>query len=203
MVKTDMQFLHEKRLVAGVDEAGRGPLAGPVIAAAVILDPDQPVSGLADSKKLTEKKRNRLADEIIGKSKAWAVARADVEEIDQLNILQASLLAMRRSVYALNIRPDLVLVDGQFSPDVDIPVQAIIKGDASIPSISAASILAKVFRDREMADLDQQFPGYDFAVHKGYPTRSHIMLLNKLGVSPVHRRSFSPVKKAIQLTTRT
>ena len=203
MVKTDMQFLHEKRLVAGVDEAGRGPLAGPVIAAAVILDPDQPVSGLADSKKLTEKKRNRLADEIIGKSRAWAVARADVEEIDQLNILQASLLAMRRSVYALNIRPDLVLVDGQFSPDVDIPVQAIIKGDASIPSISAASILAKVFRDREMADLDQQFPGYDFAVHKGYPTRSHIMLLNKLGVSPVHRRSFSPVKKAIQLTTRT
>ena len=188
-------------LVAGVDEVGRGPLAGPVVAAAVILDPNRPVSGLADSKKLSENKRIALADEIMGNSIAWAVASADVGEIDRLNILQASLLAMCRSINALTVKPGLVLVDGQYCPDVELPVQAIIKGDSKIPSISAASIIAKVTRDRGMVELDRLHPGYGFAIHKGYPTKSHILALNQLGVCPIHRRSFSPVKKVIELNT--
>lgn len=199
-MKTDESVFDANCLIAGVDEVGRGPLAGPVVAAAVILDPYHPISGLADSKKLSEQKRNKLADEILEKSISWAIASANVEEIDKLNILQASLLAMSRCVKALSVSPDLVLVDGQFCPEIEMPVQAIIKGDTKIPSISAASIIAKVTRDREMVELDQQYPGYGFAIHKGYPTKTHIMTLNKLGVSPVHRRSFSPVKKAIQLT---
>lgn len=186
-------------LIAGVDEAGRGPLAGPVVAAAVILDPSRPITGLADSKKISERKRIKLAEEIFDKSMCCAVARAEVEEIDELNILQASLLAMSRCIKALSVVPELVLVDGQFCPDVDYPVQAIIKGDSKVPAISAASIIAKVTRDRQMVELDRLYPGYEFAIHKGYPTKTHIMILNKLGVSPVHRRSFSPVKKVIEL----
>lgn len=190
--------MNNYNLIAGVDEAGRGPLAGPVFAAAVILDPVRPVSGLKDSKKLSEKKRIKLSEEIMEKSIAYSVARAEVEEIDSLNIFQASLLAMQRSVIALNIRPELVLVDGLYCPDIDIPVEAIVKGDNKIPSISAASILAKVTRDREMENLDKQYPGYGFASHKGYPTKTHIINLHRLGVCSIHRRSFSPVRRVLK-----
>lgn len=185
--------------IAGVDEVGRGPLAGPVIAAAVILDPEQPVPGLVDSKTISEKKREKLAHEIMSKARAWAIARADVHEIDDINILQASLLAMCRAVAALHIKPALVLVDGNHCPEIDIPVKAIIKGDARIPAISAASIIAKVARDREMSELDHEYPGYGFAVHKGYPTRAHIEALKQLGVSAIHRRTFSPVRNLLQI----
>lgn len=184
----------ENAVIAGVDEVGRGPLAGPVIAAAVILDPEQPIYGLADSKSINEKKREKLAQEIMLKSRAWAIARAEVYEIDELNILQASLLAMCRSVDALNIKPGLVLVDGNHCPKMELPVKAIIKGDTKVDAISAASIIAKVARDREMTDLDHEYPGYGFAVHKGYPTRAHIQALKQLGACPIHRRSFAPVK---------
>lgn len=191
---------NDYRFIAGVDEAGRGPLAGPVFAAAVILDNKHSVHGLNDSKKISEKKRSKLAVEIMEKSVAWAIARAEVDEIDNLNILNASLLAMKRSVNLLAVKPELVLVDGLYCPEIEIPSRAIIKGDSKVPAISAASIIAKVARDREMMELDQQYPGYEFAKHKGYPTRLHIMLINKLGVSPVHRRSFAPVRKVIQMT---
>ena len=184
----------ENAVIAGVDEVGRGPLAGPVIAAAVILDPEQPIYGLADSKSINEKKRQKLAQEIMLKSRAWAIARAEVYEIDELNILQASLLAMCRSVDALNIKPELVLVDGNHCPKMELPVKAIIKGDTKVAAISAASIIAKVARDREMTDLDHEYPGYGFAVHKGYPTMAHIQALKQLGACPIHRRSFAPVK---------
>jgi len=184
----------ENAVIAGVDEVGRGPLAGPVIAAAVILDPEQPIYGLADSKSINEKKREKLAQEIMLKSRAWAIARAEVYEIDELNILQASLLAMCRSVDALNIKPGLVLVDGNQCPEMELPVKAIIKGDTKVAAISAASIIAKVARDREMTDLDHEYPGYGFAVHKGYPTMAHIQALKQLGACPIHRRSFAPVK---------
>jgi len=184
----------ENAVIAGVDEVGRGPLAGPVIAAAVILDPEQPIYGLADSKSINEKKREKLAQEIMLKSRAWAIARAEVYEIDELNILQASLLAMCRSVDALNIKPGLVLVDGNHCPEMELPVKAIIKGDTKVAAISAASIIAKVARDREMTDLDHEYPGYGFAVHKGYPTMAHIQALKQLGACPIHRRSFAPVK---------
>lgn len=184
-------------VIAGVDEVGRGPLAGPVIAAAVILDPEQPIYGLADSKSISEKKRNILAIEIMQKSRAWAIARAEVYEIDELNILQASLLAMCRSVYALNIKPELVLVDGNQCPDLDLPVEAIIKGDTKVAAISAASIIAKVARDREMTDIDNEYPGYGFAVHKGYPTKAHLKALKQLGACPIHRRSFAPVRNLL------
>ena len=184
----------ENTVIAGVDEVGRGPLAGPVIAAAVILDPEQPIYGLADSKSINEKKREKLAQEIMLKSRAWAIARAEVYEIDELNILQASLLAMCRSVDALNIKPGLVLVDGNQCPEMELPVKAIIKGDTKVAAISAASIIAKVARDREMTDLDHEYPGYGFAVHKGYPTMAHIQALKQLGACPIHRRSFAPVK---------
>lgn len=188
---------NQHNLVAGVDEAGRGPLAGPVIAAAVILDPEQPITGLTDSKQLGAVKRERLAREIYEKSKAWAVCRADVDEIDNLNILQASLLAMRRAVIALTIQPDFVLVDGLYCPVLDCQVKAIVRGDSTIPSISAASIIAKVARDHEMIELDDKYPGYGFAIHKGYPTKAHLLALEQLGVSPIHRRSYAPVRRLL------
>ena len=185
-------------VIAGVDEVGRGPLIGAVVTAAVILDPQQPIIGLADSKKLSEKKRLLLAEEIKQKALAWAFGRAEAEEIDQLNILQASLLAMQRAVEALTIQPQLVLVDGNKLPKLAIPAQAIVKGDSLVAEISAASILAKVARDQEMALLDQQYPHYGFAQHKGYPTALHLEKLNEYGVLPQHRRSFAPVRKLIE-----
>ena len=187
----------DDRLIAGVDEAGRGPLAGPVSAAAVILDPRRPIQGLADSKKLSPKRREALADEIRDRALAYAVAWASVEEIDTINILQASLLAMQRAVGALTIAPELVLVDGNRCPDLDIPARAVIGGDATEAAISAASILAKVARDRLMVKLDEQFPGYGFASHKGYPTRAHLEGLRRLGACPQHRRTFKPVREIL------
>lgn len=185
-------------VMAGVDEVGRGPLAGPVIAAAVILDPEQPIQGLMDSKKISERKRILLALEIQKKSMAWAVGRAEHDEIDSINILQASLLAMKRAIESLAIEPELVLVDGIHCPDISCNVDAIIKGDNKIPAISAASIIAKVARDNEMIALDSQYPGYGFSQHKGYPTRMHIAALKELGVSSIHRKSFAPVKKLLE-----
>ena len=181
--------------IAGVDEAGRGPLAGPVIAAAVILDAARPIDGLADSKVLTARKREELFILIKERALCWALGRAEVEEIDRLNILRASLLAMRRAVTALSLRPELVLVDGNQAPEVDYPVQTIVRGDAMVPAISAASILAKVARDAEMHELDNLFPGYGFAQHKGYPTPAHLDALAKQGISAIHRRSFAPVRR--------
>lgn len=185
-------------LVAGVDEAGRGPLAGSVVAAAVILDPEKPISGLTDSKKLSEKKRQLLESEIRQKALSWSIAEATHDEIDEINILQASLLAMRRAVLTLDVSPQRVLVDGNRTPDLaDYQVKAIIKGDLTEPCISAASILAKQFRDRQMLQMDKIYPQYQFARHKGYPTKLHRQLLLEHGVSPIHRRSFKPVKDAI------
>jgi len=186
-----------KILICGVDEAGRGPLAGPVSAAAVILDPARPIGGLADSKKLSERQREKLAAIIREHALAWAVAYAEVEEIDQLNILQATLLAMRRAVLALNIQPTQVLVDGLYCPKTDIPSQAIVKGDSKVSEISAASILAKTARDKLMLDLHQLYPNYNFASHKGYPTAAHLMALREHGVSAVHRKSFKPVRELL------
>lgn len=185
-------------LICGVDEAGRGPLAGPVCAAAVILDPDQPIAGLADSKKLGARRREELADLIRGRCAAWAVAWASVEEIDALNILQASLLAMRRAVDGLGLRPELALVDGNRCPTLEIPGRAIVGGDASEPAISAASILAKVSRDALMLELDRHWPQYGFARHKGYPTAAHVEALRLNGVTPMHRRSFAPVREILE-----
>lgn len=184
----------ELRMVAGVDEVGRGPLAGDVVAAAVVLDVTRPIVGLADSKKLTEKQREKLFVEIREKAVCFAVARATVAEIDQLNILQASLLAMKRAVESLRIQPDHVLVDGNRLPRWSYSSEAIIQGDATVAAISAASILAKVTRDREMAELDALYPGYGLIDHKGYPTRFHLDALQRLGPSPLHRRSFGPVR---------
>jgi ribonuclease HII len=181
--------------VCGVDEAGRGPLAGVVVAAAVILHPDRPISGLADSKKLSASKREQLALKIQQQAWAWAVAEASVEEIDRLNILQASLLAMKRAVMSLTLKPEMVLVDGNRLPELEFPMQAIIGGDASQPSISAASILAKTSRDAALIELDQRYPDYGFAQHKGYPTAQHLQALRRFGVLPVHRKSFAPVAK--------
>lgn len=187
------------RLIAGVDEVGRGPLIGAVVTAAVILDPNNPIEGLADSKKLSEKKRLALAEEIKQKALAWALGRAEAEEIDKLNILQASLLAMTRAVEALRIRPQFVLLDGNKIPnDLDIPAQAVVKGDSLVAEISAASILAKVARDQEMEELDRQYPEYAFAQHKGYPTKLHLEKLTALGPLPQHRRSFAPVRKVLE-----
>lgn len=182
-------------LVAGVDEAGRGPLAGPVMAAAVILDADNPIEGLADSKTLTAARRTALAVKIRKQARAWCVATATVEEIDRLNILQATLLAMQRAVQGLATRPEMVLVDGNQKPSLDYSVRTIIKGDAQVPAISAASILAKVARDQLMLELDREYPHYGFAVHKGYPTAAHLAALATFGVTPIHRRSFGPVKR--------
>jgi len=181
-------------LFAGVDEVGRGPLAGEVVTAAVILDPDNPIEGLNDSKKLTEKRRDALFDEIKAKAKSWCIARATVAEIDQLNILQASLLAMKRAVDGLHIQPEHVLVDGNKIPQWDYAAEAVVKGDGRVPAIGAASILAKVTRDREMVAFDKEYPGYGFAGHKGYPTKVHLEALDRLGVTPIHRTSYGPVK---------
>lgn len=183
-------------LIAGVDEAGRGPLAGPVVAAAVILNPENPIEGLADSKILTEIKREKLFVLIQERALAWGIGRAEVEEIDRVNILQASLLAMQRAVANLNIQPERALVDGNQIPKLPCETVAIIKGDESEPAISAASILAKVTRDREMVLLDQQFPNYGFAKHKGYSTAVHMANLEKFGPCAIHRRSFAPVRIA-------
>ena len=183
--------------VAGVDEAGRGPLAGPVVAAAVILDAAYPIAGLKDSKQLTARQRETLAVEIRARSRAWAVAWADHEEIDRLNILEASLLAMARAVAALTLQPGRVVVDGNRCPAVPQPVSAIVKGDSLVPAISAASILAKVERDAAMCRLDLLYPGYGFAIHKGYPTAAHLTALERQGACPVHRRSFGPVHRRL------
>jgi ribonuclease HII len=186
-------------LLAGVDEAGRGPLAGPVIAAAVILDPACPVAGLADSKTLSAARRERLSVLIQEVALAWSLGRAEVEEIDRLNILQASLLAMARAVEGLTLRPQRVLVDGNRSPELGrLPVAAVVGGDARVPAISAASILAKVARDRELEELDRRYPGYGLAAHKGYPTRAHVQALQILGATPIHRRSFAPVRRVLE-----
>jgi ribonuclease HII len=193
------------RLICGVDEAGRGPLAGAVYAAAVILRPDHSITGLADSKKITEKKRNSLAHDIKQDALAWAIASSSIAEIDEINILQASLLAMRRAValmqqmfeQTLSGSDILVQVDGNRCPTIDLPCEAIIKGDSKVQAISAASILAKTARDAEMYALDKQYPMYGFAQHKGYPTALHITLLQQHGVSAVHRRSYAPVRKLL------
>ena len=192
----------EFRWVAGVDEAGRGPLAGPVVAAAVILDPERPIRGLVDSKSISAKKRQMLFEEIQQKAKFFAIARAEVSEIDEINILQASLLAMQRAVEALPIEPSEVLVDGIHRPVLPGLVKAVVKGDMTVPCISAASILAKVTRDAEMIELDRQYPGYGFASHKGYPTRQHVNAIKALGVTPIHRQSFSPVKNVMMEALR-
>ena len=183
-------------LVAGVDEAGRGPLAGPVVAAAVILDERQPIAGLADSKKLTAARRDQLYDEIRAKALCCCVAQASVEEIDRLNILQATLLAMQRAVAGLRLKPGLVLVDGNRLPLLEMRAEAIVKGDAKVAAISAASILAKVTRDRGLELLDQRYPQYGFARHKGYGTAEHLQALRVHGPCPEHRRSFAPVAQA-------
>lgn len=183
------------KLIAGVDEAGRGPWAGPVVAAAVILDPSKPIVGLADSKKLSAAKRESLAVAIKKSALCWAVASASVAEIDSLNILQASLLAMQRAVQGLSILPQRVLVDGNRTPELSLPVQAIVKGDSKIAAISAASILAKVERDQMMVAYHRQYPEFSFHRHKGYGTRLHLAEIERFGVLEIHRRSFAPVKR--------
>ncbi|WP_323635023.1 ribonuclease HII [Pectobacterium polaris] len=185
--------------IAGVDEVGRGPLVGAVVTAAVILDPTRPIVGLADSKKLSEKRRLSLYDEIKEKALAWSLGRAEPEEIDQLNILHATMLAMQRAVAGLAVVPDFVLIDGNRCPALPISAQAVVKGDSRVAEISAASIMAKVTRDREMVELDQRFPAYGFAQHKGYPTAFHLEKLAALGATEFHRRSFAPVKRALGL----
>jgi ribonuclease HII len=187
----------KSELIVGVDEVGRGPIAGPVVAAAVILDPNHPIEGLNDSKKLSEKKRDLLAPIIKEHALAWALGRAEVDEIDEINILQASLLAMKRAVEALAIQPSHALVDGNKAPDLACTVTTIIKGDEKEPAIAAASILAKVSRDQEMVEFEAVYPGYGLAKHKGYPTKQHLQALDDLGITPIHRRSFGPVKKKI------
>lgn len=186
-------------LVAGVDEVGRGPLCGAVVTAAVILDPLRPIAGLNDSKKLTEAKREALFPIIQERALAWYIARAEVEEIDQLNILHATMLAMQRAVAGLSVQPDRVLVDGNRCPILPMPSEPVIQGDGRVPAIAAASILAKVARDREMKELDLQYPGYGIAQHKGYPTPVHLLALRELGASVIHRRSFAPVREALAM----
>ncbi|MBH9553390.1 ribonuclease HII [Inhella gelatinilytica] len=184
-------------LVAGVDEAGRGPLAGPVVAAAVILDPDHPIPGLADSKALTARRRERLAELIRAQALCVSVAEASVEEIDRLNILQATMLAMQRAVRGLRLRPGVVWVDGNRAPALDIPARTLVKGDALMAEISAASILAKVHRDAWCVAVHAEHPEYGFAAHKGYPTAEHLEALRRHGPGPWHRRSFGPVREAL------
>lgn len=194
--KIDTQGL----LVAGCDEAGRGPLAGPVVAGAVILDPTRPILGLADSKMLSEAKREALYEKILANSIAVGVGRASAAEIDEINILQASMLAMKRAVDALEHAPDFVFVDGNRCPSWGYDCLAVVKGDSKIASISAASIVAKVLRDREMKELDGQYPGYGFAQHKGYPSKAHLEALERLGATTVHRQSFGPVSRVLAQT---
>ncbi len=190
-------ILYSGILICGVDEAGRGPLAGPVYAAAVILDDKHPIAGLSDSKKLSESKRNYLAGEIRLHAVAWAIATASAAEIDEINILQASLLAMKRAIEALSLRPQEVLVDGLYCPDTGIPSRAIVRGDSSVAAISAASILAKTARDEAMLLLHDKYPQYGFDAHKGYPTAAHLAALKLHGISPEHRKSFRPVRELL------
>ncbi|MGF1889370.1 ribonuclease HII [Photobacterium profundum] len=198
MTKDFEPFVYPKvNLIAGVDEVGRGPLVGAVVTAAVILDPNNPIVGLTDSKKLSEKKRNVLFDEIKEKALAWSLGRCEPEEIDELNILQATMVAMQRAVADLNIQPDFVLIDGNKIPQLPMAAQAVVKGDLRVAEISAASIIAKVTRDREMEVLDAQFPQYGFAKHKGYPTKAHFEALELHGAIEQHRKSFKPVKRIL------
>jgi ribonuclease HII len=185
-------------LVAGVDEVGRGPLCGAVVTAAVILDPNRPILGLNDSKKLTEARREKLYDEICEKALSWHIARAEVEEIDELNILHATMLAMQRAVEGLHITPKLAMIDGNRCPKLAMPAEAVVKGDSKVPAIAAASILAKVSRDREMAAFELIYPGYGIGGHIGYPTPVHLEALARLGPTPIHRRSFAPVRLAYE-----
>ncbi|SDH68000.1 RNase HII [Vibrio xiamenensis] len=187
------------RLIAGVDEVGRGPLVGDVVTAAVILDPNNPIAGLNDSKKLSEKKRLALFPEIQQKALAWAVGRCSPAEIDQLNILQATMVAMQRAIAGLGIEPDLALIDGNRVPQLTMAAQAVVKGDLRVAEISAASIIAKVVRDSEMEELDARYPQFGFAQHKGYPTKAHFEAIEKHGVIDQHRKSFKPVRKALGL----
>lgn len=196
-----LDFTLVQELVAGVDEVGRGPLCGPVVTAAVILDPEKPILGLNDSKKLTEAKREALFEEIKQKALAYCIARAEVAEIDQLNILQATMLAMQRAVEGLSVIPQMALIDGNRCPKLKVPCAAVVKGDSQVPAIAAASILAKVSRDREMQALDRLYPGYGIAGHKGYPTAVHLNALKALGATPIHRRSFAPVRAVIENAT--
>lgn len=197
----DYRTLPINALICGVDEAGRGPIAGPVVAAAVILDPAHPISGVTDSKKLSEKKRNILSEQIKQHALYWAIAQCDVDEIDSLNILHASMLAMKRAVESLPVTPDHVLVDGNRLPALDCPATPIIQGDALEISIGAASILAKVERDRQMLEWHARYPMYEFDRHKAYPTALHLQLLREHGVSPIHRRSFRPVRELLPKET--
>ncbi|EKT53404.1 ribonuclease HII [Providencia sneebia] len=198
-----MDFIYPKaNLIAGVDEVGRGPLVGAVVTAAVILDPSNPIVGLTDSKKLTEKKREKLFVEIQEKALCWCVGRAEPEEIDQLNILHATMLAMQRAVAGLSIKPDFVLIDGNRCPVLSMPSQAVVKGDSLVQEISAASILAKVIRDREMVELDKIYPEYGFAKHKGYPTAYHLEKLTQHGATDFHRKSFAPVRRVLEAQIR-
>lgn len=192
------ELAYRGHLLAGVDEAGRGPLAGNVFAAAVILDPHKPIDGLADSKKLSEKKRAALFPIIQEKALAYAIAYSSVAEIDEMNILYASLLAMQRAVEALAVQPEFVAVDGNRLPPWQYPSQAIVKGDDKVAAIAAASILAKVSRDQELIALDKQYPGYGFAQNKAYPSKQHLEAIQRLGVTPVHRRSYKPVKNYLE-----
>ncbi|RXJ72502.1 ribonuclease HII [Veronia nyctiphanis] len=187
----------DAQCIAGVDEVGRGPLVGAVVTAAVILDPNNPIEGLTDSKKLTDKKREKLFVEIKEKALAWSLGRAEPEEIDEINILQATMVAMQRAVSGLPIKPDYVLIDGNRVPELPVASQAVVKGDLRVAEISAASILAKVTRDREMEALDAEYPEYGFAKHKGYPTKVHFEALSAHGAIDQHRKSFKPVKKAL------
>jgi ribonuclease HII len=196
---TDIFVYPQANLIAGVDEVGRGPLVGAVVTAAVILDPKRPIAGLADSKKLSEKRRLSLYDEITDKALSWSLGRAESEEIDQLNILHATMLAMQRAVAGLHIVPDYVLIDGNRCPKLPMLSLAVVKGDSRVAEISAASILAKVMRDREMFELDLRFPEYGFAQHKGYPTALHLEKLFAYGATEYHRRSFGPVKRVLGL----
>ncbi|MBD1550487.1 ribonuclease HII [Pseudomonas typographi] len=195
----DFDLVEER--VAGVDEVGRGPLCGPVVTAAVILDPARPITGLNDSKKLTEARREVLFGEICDKALSWCIARAEVDEIDQLNILHATMLAMQRAVAGLHITPRMAMIDGNRCPKLAVPSTAVVQGDAKVPAIAAASILAKVSRDREMAAFDLIYPGYGLAAHKGYPTPVHLEALARLGATPIHRRSFAPVRAALEAQT--
>lgn len=197
-----IEFIYpHTHLVAGVDEVGRGPLVGAVVTAAVILDPARPIVGLADSKKLSEKRRLALYDEICDKALSWSLGRAEPHEIDTLNILHATMLAMQRAVAGLHVTPEYVLIDGNRCPQLAVPSMAVVKGDSRVQEISAASILAKVTRDREMAELDLHFPQYGFAQHKGYPTALHLERLAEHGATAHHRRSFGPVKRALGLVS--
>ena len=190
------------RRIAGVDEAGRGPLAGPVVAAAVILDPARPIPGIDDSKLLSPQRREALDAEIRARAVGWAIARAGVEVIDAINVLEATMQAMREAVVRLDPAPEQVLVDGNRCPDLPCPARAVVRGDAAVVAIGAASILAKVARDREMVEMDRRYPGYGFARHKGYGTRAHREALLRLGPSPIHRRSFAPVRSALDRCVR-